>query len=188
MGRSAYSGRRCEAGRPIPSARGGARCPSTSLLSSDCGRSGRRDGAGIGCEIAQPILARAPADAARPLMTGTCGRPGSGRRRIRGSGRRKWVASECRRRPVTGGLRLDTRAARAIPEGSWREDLSRMGRANHSALARAGQPGSRAWDPGSGAQPAFGRFRAGVLDRRRAGVVAWPQARFRGGRACARLR
>ena len=188
MGRSAYSGRRCEAGRPIPTARGGAWCPSAPLLSSACGRSGRRDGAGIGCEIAQRIPAHAPADAAWPLMTGTCGRPGSGRRRIRSSGRRRWVASECRRWPVMACLRPDTRPERTIPGGSWREHLSRMGRANHSAPALAGQPGSRAWDSGGRSRRAFGHVRGGVLDRCGAGVVAWPQARFRGGRACARLR
>lgn len=38
--------------------------------------------AGISCEIAQRILAHAPADAGRPLTTRTCGRPGSGRRQV----------------------------------------------------------------------------------------------------------
>jgi len=128
MGRSAYSGRRCEAGRPIPTARRGVWCPSAPLLSSACGRSGRRDRAGIGCEIAQRILTHAPADAARPLTTRTCGRPGSGRRRVRGSGRGRWVTSECR---------------------NWRTDSCRWwrrrwvapgGRDSRTAGARDGRP------------------------------------------------
>jgi len=148
IGRSAYSGKRGEAGRPIPVVPPGVLAASGSMLSTSWELSGTRDHARKGCGSVQRMLAHVPMDVAGLITARTSVRSDSGRRRGRGSGRGRggeaWAGRGSRTRGPRGPVRASLRpGTRASLEGSWRDLPSRSGRANYSAWARAGQSRSR---------------------------------------------
>jgi len=157
IGRSAYSGRCREAGRPIPIAPPGVLAASGSIRSTSCEDSSARDHAGIGCESVQRILAHAPADAAGLVTARTAGGPDSGPSPLGAVGENDLPQF------ITPGNQLAASRSQ-IPRLSVIVNTGGA-RTRRRGLGASGEPGSRTMEA-HGRQPPVG-YASGAGDPRR---------------------